>query len=178
MTARPVTAEQGGINDHGYLYIVRYGRYFGCKDWYIQVQCDQSVAEGAPPNAIYAKRSQYGHRPEDGWATTADVTDDHILLALAPLPHRCDGPHELTDAQLAEIPEGAIIYYTDCPGVEAKPVTRVSGFGNIRLPNSQTVAAFADKLTFEPRRGMDHHCSRGRTLPHDNSQATTRRAPT
>jgi hypothetical protein len=73
------------IRDHGYVCIVRWGRYLGSRDYYIQDQCDLAEQEGAPENAIYPRRQPgLPHRPEDGWATAGEVTNPAARTALGP----------------------------------------------------------------------------------------------
>ena len=71
------------VNDHGYISIVRWGRFLGSHDYYIQDQCDLAKKENAPLNAIYPNHRHGGrHRPEDRWATTDDVTNPRAREAL------------------------------------------------------------------------------------------------
>jgi hypothetical protein len=71
------------VNNHGYLYIVRWGRFLGSYDYFIQDECDLAQKENAPLNAIYPRQKPAcSHRPEDGWATTDDVTNPRAREAL------------------------------------------------------------------------------------------------
>jgi hypothetical protein len=72
------------VNNHGYVYIERWGRFLGSRDYFIQDQCDLAAGEHAPHNAIYPRQQPgaLGHQSEDGWATTDDVTNPDALDVL------------------------------------------------------------------------------------------------
>jgi hypothetical protein len=63
---------------------------------------------------------------------------------------------ELTSAELAELPDGAVVHWTNWPGRPSVPVTCVrSGGGNIRFGNGKMTTAMHDELTRVPRAGLE-----------------------
>jgi hypothetical protein len=67
-----------GFDDHGYTLIAAYGRHIGSLPHYIQSQCDQALADGAPFDAI--------HQKDGKWVTADKITHRQLRIALGLLP--------------------------------------------------------------------------------------------
>lgn len=65
-----------GIKDHGYRYIVLWGRLLGSFDYYIQWECNRAKADNAPMTAIYREHES------DEWQVAENVTNPRARTAL------------------------------------------------------------------------------------------------
>lgn len=63
------------VKDRGYPWVVKWGKYLGSQDYYIQDQCDKAAEEKAPKDAIYSN--------DDGtWATIQGIANQRTRSAL------------------------------------------------------------------------------------------------
>jgi hypothetical protein len=64
---------------------------------------------------------------------------------------------ELTQAELAGLPAGTVLHFTNWPGTPSRPVTLLHGDedGNVQFEDGHKLFAFADELSTEPRAGLE-----------------------
>lgn len=62
--------------------------------------------------------------------------------------------HGMTDADVAALPKGTVLHFTNWPGRKSVAVTLVNSRGAVTLPNGEELYAFADELSREPREGL------------------------